>query len=31
MNQCRSYPWKSFGSAVENETDLKGKRLSSPR
>jgi hypothetical protein len=31
MNQCRSYPWKSFGLAVENKTDLKGKRLSSPR
>jgi hypothetical protein len=31
MNQCRSYPRKSFGLAMENETDLKGKRLSSPR
>jgi hypothetical protein len=30
MNQCQSYPWKSFGLAVEKETDLKGKRLSSP-
>jgi hypothetical protein len=25
MNQFRSYLWKSFGLAVENETDLKGK------
>jgi hypothetical protein len=25
------YQWKSFGSAVENESDLKDKRLSSPR
>jgi hypothetical protein len=24
MNQCRSYPWKSLGLAVEKETDLKG-------
>jgi hypothetical protein len=31
MNQFRSYVWRSFGLAVENETDLKGKRLSSPR
>jgi hypothetical protein len=31
MNQFRSYLWRSFGLAVENETDLKGKRLSSPR
>jgi hypothetical protein len=31
MNQLRSYVWRSFGLAVENETDLKGKRLSSPR
>jgi hypothetical protein len=31
MNQLRSYMWRSFGLAVENETDLKGKRLSSPR
>jgi hypothetical protein len=31
MNQCRSYSWKNFGIAVEKETDLKGKRLSSPR
>jgi hypothetical protein len=29
--QFRSYVWRSFGLAVENETDLKGKRLSSPR
>jgi hypothetical protein len=25
------YPWKSFGLAVKNETELKGKRLSSPQ
>jgi hypothetical protein len=31
VNQFRSYVWRSFGLAVENETDLKGKRLSSPR
>jgi hypothetical protein len=31
MNQCRSYPRKSFGLSMENETDLKGERLSSPR
>jgi hypothetical protein len=31
MNQFRSYIWRSFGLAVENETDLKRKRLSSPR
>jgi hypothetical protein len=31
MNQVRSYAWRSFGLAVENETDLKRKRLSSPR
>jgi hypothetical protein len=31
MNQLRSYLWRSFGLTVENETDLKGKRLSSPR
>jgi hypothetical protein len=31
MNQCRSYPRKSFALAMENETDLKGKRLSSSR
>jgi hypothetical protein len=31
MNQFWSYAWRSFGLAVENETDLKRKRLSSPR
>jgi hypothetical protein len=31
MNQFRSYLWRSFGLAVENETDLKGKGLSSSR
>jgi hypothetical protein len=31
MNQFRSYAWRSFDLAVENETDLKRKRLSSPR
>jgi hypothetical protein len=31
MNQFRSYGWRSFGLAMENGTDLKGKRLSSPR
>jgi hypothetical protein len=31
MYQLRSYVWRSFGLAVENKTDLKGKRLSSPR
>jgi hypothetical protein len=31
MNQLRSYVWRSFSLAVENETDLMGKRLSSPR
>jgi hypothetical protein len=31
MNQFQSYVWRSFGLAVESETDLKGKRLSSPR
>jgi hypothetical protein len=31
MNQFRSYGWRSFGLAVENETDLKRKMLSSPR
>ena len=31
MNQYRSYPRKSFGLAMENETDLNGKRLFSPR
>jgi hypothetical protein len=29
--QLRSYAQGSFGSASENGTDLKGKRLSSPR
>jgi hypothetical protein len=31
MNQFRSYAWRSFDLAVENETDLKRKRLSSPQ
>jgi hypothetical protein len=31
MNQFRSYAWKSFGLAVENKTDLKRKRPSSPQ
>jgi hypothetical protein len=31
MNQFWSHIWRSFGLAVENETNLKGKRLSSPR
>jgi hypothetical protein len=26
----QSYAWRSFGLAVENEIDLKRKRLSSP-
>jgi hypothetical protein len=29
MNQFRSYPWKSFSLVMENETDLKGKKMSS--
>jgi hypothetical protein len=31
MVQLRSYTQGSFGSAVEKGTDLKGKRLFSPR
>jgi hypothetical protein len=31
MNQCRSYPWKSFGLAVEKGTDLKGCKENGPR
>jgi hypothetical protein len=31
MMQLRSYAQGSFGSAVGKGTDLKGKRLSSPR
>jgi hypothetical protein len=31
MNQFQRYEWRSFGLAVENQTDLKRKRLSSPR
>jgi hypothetical protein len=31
LNQLRSYVQGSFGSAAEKGTDLKGKRLSSPR
>jgi hypothetical protein len=31
MNQFQSYAWRSFDLAVENETDLKRKRLSNPR
>jgi hypothetical protein len=31
LNQFRSYVQRSFGLVAENETDLKRKRLSSPR
>jgi hypothetical protein len=31
LNQLRSYAQGSFGSVAEKETDLNGKRLSSPR
>jgi hypothetical protein len=31
MMQLRSYAQESFGSAIEKGTDLKGKRLFSPR
>jgi hypothetical protein len=31
VDQLRSYAQGSFGSAAEKGTDLKGKRLSSPR
>jgi hypothetical protein len=31
LNQCRSCAQGSFGSVAERETDLRRKRLSSPR
>jgi hypothetical protein len=31
LNQLRSYAQGSFGSTAEKGTDLKGKKLSSPR
>jgi hypothetical protein len=31
LNQCRSYAQGSFGSIAEKGTDLRRKRLSSPR